>query len=86
MNWEQSYCPNHYCAREAWMVQRIPITHDVWCVAEHEDDFRFTVAAQDPVCPHCGTMLLTTVELAGALAVGSHAEARSVFDFVPSLA
>jgi hypothetical protein len=84
MSWEQRFCPNQACADRTWMVQRAPKTYDVWAVAAHVDDNPFTVAAIDPVCPHCGTTLLRMVKLEGRL---GHAgpEMEPVFDFARSL-
>ena len=67
MNWEQWFCPNQTCAGGAWMVQRAPTTPDLWAVAAHVDDRPFTVAAMVPICPRCGTTLLTTIQLEGRL-------------------
>jgi hypothetical protein len=86
MNWEQWFCPNPSCIDEAWMVQRDPTMCEVWWVAAHVDDSPFTIAATDPVCPHCGTTLLTQVELDGKHELHVGAEVGPVFDFVRSLA
>ena len=86
MNWEQRYCPNPFCTDRAWMVQRAPATCDLWRVAAHEDEYPFTIAATAPVCPECGTTLLTMLELEGALDRRLGAEVGPVFDFVRSLA
>ncbi len=67
------------------MVQRDPTTRDVWWVAAQVDDRPFTIAATDPVCPRCGTTLLTLVELEGEFNRHFGAEVGPVFDFVCSL-
>ena len=86
MNWEQRFCPNRFCTDRAWVVRSIPTACDVWWVAAHEDEYPFTIAATVPVCPDCGTTLLTMVELEGALDRHQGAEVGPVFDFVRSLA
>ena len=55
-------------------------------MAAHEDERPFTIAATDPICPRCGTTLLTLVELEGRLDRQLGAEVEPVFDFVRSLA
>ena len=86
MNWEQRFCPNRFCTARTWLVQSISTMCDVWRVAAHEDEYPFTIAASAPVCPECGTTLLTMVELEGALDRQLGAEVGPVFDFVRSLA
>jgi hypothetical protein len=85
MNWEQWFCPNQACAGGAWMVQRDPTRRDVWEVAAHVDERPFMVAAIDPVCPCCGTTLLTMVKLEGRLDRHVGAEMGPVFDVAHSL-
>jgi hypothetical protein len=85
MNWEQWFCPDSSCNEAAWMVQRDPATCEVWWVAAQVDVRPFTIAAIDPVCPRCGTTLLTRVELEGGRDRQVSAEVGPVFDFVRSL-
>ena len=85
MNWEQWYCPNQACAGGAWMVQRDPTRCDAWEVVAHVDDCHFTVAAMVPICPRCGTTLLTIVKLEGRLDRHAGAEVGPVFDLACSL-
>jgi hypothetical protein len=61
MNWEQRFCSNQACGDWAWMVLRDPTLREVWWVAAHSDDRPFTIAAPDPICPHCGTTLVALV-------------------------
>jgi hypothetical protein len=86
MNCEQRFCPNQFCTDRTWLVQSILTVCDVWWVAAHEDVYPFIIAASAPVCPRCGTTLLTIVELEGALDPHLGAEVGPVFDFVRSLA
>ncbi len=59
MNWESWVCPKGSCTSETWMVQCDSALHEVWWVAEHENDNPFMIAATAPFCPRCGTLLLT---------------------------
>jgi hypothetical protein len=83
MKWEQWFCPSQACAGRAWMVA--PTARDVWAIAAHVDDRPFTVAAMVPICPRCGTTLLTMVKLEGRLDRHVGAEVGPVFDFARSL-
>lgn len=85
MNWEQRFCVNQACATEAWMVKPDPTMCDMWWVAVDVDDHRFMIAATVPVCPHCGTTLLTLVERERECDRLVGAQVGAVFDFVRSL-
>jgi hypothetical protein len=85
MNWEQWLCPDPLCTDRTWMVRRDFATCDVWSVARHKEDLPFTIAATAPVCPLCGTALLTLIELEGGLERRVGVETGPVFDFVRSL-
>ena len=85
MNWEQRFCVNQACATQAWIVRPHPTMSDIWQVAEAVDDHPFTIAATDPVCPHCGATLLTLVELEGECDRLVGDGMGPVFDFVRSL-
>jgi hypothetical protein len=80
MNWEQWFCS--CCTDAAWMVQRNPIIRDVWWVAANVDHPHFTIAAVTPVCPRCGTALLSLAEFEDQLDRGVDAEVGPMFDFV----
>ena len=85
MNWEQRFCLNPFCIDAAWVVQRDPTTRDIWRVAAYIGDCPITLAARAPVCPRCGTTLLTEVELEGGLERHLGTEGGPIFDFVRSL-
>jgi hypothetical protein len=70
--------------RWAWMGQHDPTRCDVWWVAAHVDDRRFTIAATVPIRPRCDTMLLTLVELEGRHDRHVGAEMGHGFEFVRS--
>lgn len=84
MNWEQQFCPNPLCTDEPWMVQRDSATCEVWSVAAQVDDRPFTIAAAVPICPRCGTALLTLIEVEGGHDWRLGAEVGAVSDFVRS--
>jgi hypothetical protein len=83
MQTEQWFCPNHYCATEAWLVQQCADNDELWFVTCRLNGAAYTVAAVDPVCPRCGTTLCATIEIAhqerGVLEEGP------MLDFVRSL-
>jgi hypothetical protein len=83
MNWEPWFCS--CCTDAAWMVRRNPIIRDVWWVAANVDHPPFTIAAVTPVCPRCGTTLLSLAEFEDQLKCGVDTEVGSIFDFVRSL-
>lgn len=60
---QRRVCPELWCGSGAWLVQRDARLQDVWQLTHATDGGAWTVAADAPVCPRCGTHLLTTVEL-----------------------
>ena len=58
-------CPQLWCGSGAWLVQRDTRLHDGWQLTHATDGGAWIRAAADPVCPRCGTHLLTTIELEG---------------------
>jgi len=84
MNWEQHSCPNPLCTDETWMVQRDPTTCEVRSVTAQVDIRPFTIAATDPICPRCGTTLLTRIELEGGHDWPLGVEVEPVSDLVHS--
>jgi hypothetical protein len=60
---EQLFCPNQHCATEAWLVTPARYAAELWTIESRFGDSSYTVAASDPVCPHCGTTLCAAVEL-----------------------
>jgi len=86
MNWEPWFCPNQACADWDWMVLSDPTNCELWWVAAHADESPFTIAATDPICPHCGATLLALIELESSFDRQLGVEVGPVFDFVRSLA
>jgi len=86
MDWEQWFCPNHYCTVEVWLVQQCATARELWLVVDGFGSTPYTIAAVDPVCPRCGTTLCrTVVELEGRLDRHFGAEVEPGFDFARSL-
>jgi hypothetical protein len=84
MEWEQWFCPAHYCATESWMVQQSKDVRDFWTITSRFDEATYTVAAIDPVCLHCGSTLCMAVDL-GQRRFDGIIQAGPMLDFVRSL-
>jgi hypothetical protein len=85
MKWEQWFCPNDGCATESWMVQLCPDMYQTWRVAGCFGGSTYTLAATDPVCPHCGATLCARVELGLLRHASNIIEAGPMLDYVRSL-
>ena len=57
MNWEPWSCANADCRATTWLARRAATRLDLWWVALDSDDRPFSVAAEAPICPRCGTTL-----------------------------
>ena len=68
MEAQRLVCQEHWCGRGAWLVQRDAQLPNVWPVTHATEGGTWSVAATDPICPHCGTTLRTTLELEGGSA------------------
>jgi len=85
MEWEQWFCPERYCATEAWLVRQALGNDEIWSLECRLTGASFTVAASDPVCPRCGATLCTTVEFTHDQRGSAVLEAGPMLDFVRSL-
>jgi len=85
MEWEQWFCPERYCATEAWLVRQALGNHEIWSLECRLTGASFTVAASDPVCPRCGSTLCTTVEFTHDQRGSAVLEDGPMLDFVRSL-
>jgi hypothetical protein len=63
MECEQWFCPNHDCDTESWIVEQSRQIADLWSVSSRFGGTVYTIAATDPVCPHCGTTLCMAIDL-----------------------
>jgi hypothetical protein len=83
MSSEQWFCPNSYCDTEAWLVEQSREIAELWTVTLRFGGTVYSIAATDPVCPHCGTTLCMAINLR------RHAEriieAGPMLDYVRSL-
>jgi hypothetical protein len=50
-------CPNTLCPRDSWLVQDAPDHYGQWHLSDRFGNGAFLVAAAEPVCPGCGTVL-----------------------------
>jgi hypothetical protein len=61
--WEQRFCSTEWCEEELLFVQRDTARHEVWRVAANQENHVWLVAGETPVCPFCGSHLLTAANL-----------------------
>jgi hypothetical protein len=55
MNW--LFCSNTLCPRDFWLVQDAPDPYGQWHLSDRFGNGAFLVAAAEPACPGCGTVL-----------------------------
>lgn len=79
------FCPNDLCSSRVWTIQRQPDSPAVWLIARGPNDQPWTVAADAPICPQCGTTLLTTEEFEGGIGESLVIEEGPLFDFARSI-
>ena len=68
---EWMFCPERYCATEAWLVRQALGNAELWSLECRLTGASFTVAASDPVCPRCGSGKPEYVVASGAGTVHS---------------
>jgi hypothetical protein len=68
-----------------WLVSQAQAQEALWIVSTNGADHMQVVAAESPVCPRCGTDLLTVVEREGGIGGDIGAETGPLFDFARSL-
>jgi hypothetical protein len=78
-------CPERWCASGAWQVQRAAQLSDVWQLTHATDGGAWTVAAAKPVCPRCGTTLVTTLDLEGGRGGGEFIQPGKLLDWLLTL-
>jgi hypothetical protein len=66
MNWDIWFCPNHSCAMWIWLVRRRGEGRGGWLVAPAAAAPAWTIMAPRPMCPRCGTDLITPIDLVSA--------------------
>jgi hypothetical protein len=55
---EHRFCPSMFCFTDEIMVRRIATKADVWLLTDEREDHSWLIMGSEPVCPHCGTVLL----------------------------
>ena len=85
MEEQHRVCPERWCGSGAWLVQRAMHLHDVRQVTHAENGGCWTMAATDPVCPRCGTTLVTILELDGGLVASDIVEPGKLPDWLLTL-
>jgi hypothetical protein len=63
MDTHQRFCLDRLCATRTWMVQPHEDIPELWIVAESCDGPTWSIAAPEPLCPHCGATLSTAVDI-----------------------
>ena len=82
---EWMFCPEHYCATEAWLARQLFGNTELWSLQCRLTGASFTVAASEPVCPRCGTTLCAAVEFTHDQRGSTVLEDGPMLDFVRSL-
>jgi len=85
MEEQHRLCPAGWCGSGAWLAQRAAPVPDVWHVTHVIDSGAWTIAAPDPLCPHCGTTLVTTLELEGGFGGNKILEPGKLLDWLRTL-
>lgn len=55
---EHRFCPSMFCFTDEISVRRIATKADVWLLTDEREDHSWLIMGSEPVCPHCGTILL----------------------------
>ena len=63
INWDTWFCPNRFCTAPVWLVQRCDTHQHGWRLAQRLNARAWTSTAPVPACPHCGTTLITPIDL-----------------------
>lgn len=82
---EERFCESPHCFVGRWSVTLQAEPQPVWRVVAYVEDMPFLVAADNPVCPCCGSALLSHLEVDGGLAPLSADEQGPLFDFIRTL-
>jgi hypothetical protein len=54
---EQRFCPSMFCFTDEITVRRISAKAAVWLLTDESEDRSWLAMGEQPVCPHCGTIL-----------------------------
>jgi ribosomal protein S27AE len=78
-------CPERRCGSGAWLVQRDAWLQDVWHLTHATHGGAWIVAAAAPVCPRCGTHLLTTLQLEGGFGTNDILQTGPLLEWLRTL-
>lgn len=56
---ERRFCPSIFCFTDEIIVRRVSPKAEVWMLTDESDDRSWMMMGGEPVCPHCGTTLLS---------------------------
>jgi ribosomal protein S27AE len=85
MEEQHHICPAAWCGSGAWLAQPTAAMPGVWQLTHASDGGAWTVAAPNPVCPRCGTTLITILELEGGLGEDDILKPSKLLDWVLTL-
>jgi hypothetical protein len=57
-NAERRFCPSMFCFTDEIIVRRVSLKAAVWLLTDELDDRSWLMMGNEPICPHCGTLLL----------------------------
>lgn len=63
VGWERLFCLTAWCEVHSLLTQRYEDHYDLWYVQTDQHDFGWLIAAEVPICPCCGSHLLTTANI-----------------------
>jgi hypothetical protein len=78
---QRRVCLERWCGRGAWLVQYDAHLPNVWQVTHATKGGAWTVAATDPICPHCWT----TLELEDGFGGGDIVQPGPLVDWLRTL-
>jgi hypothetical protein len=56
------FCLSERCAPKEWLVRQDTYYSDSWTIAENTTSTPYNIAADMPICPHCGDKLHLALE------------------------
>jgi hypothetical protein len=56
---DRRFCPSIFCFTDEIVVRRVSPQAEVWMLTDESDDHSWMMMGGEPVCPHCGTTLLS---------------------------
>ncbi|RIK40822.1 MAG: hypothetical protein DCC55_13780 [Chloroflexi bacterium] len=56
---ERRFCPSIFCFTDEIVIRRVSPKAEVWLLTDESEDRSWMMMGGEPVCPHCGTTLLS---------------------------